>query len=195
MKLFWRRIVYMSFILAFFIIAPLLLFYTAGYRINLKKMEVEKTGIMVLETDPEGAEIYIDNKKFEEYTPIQINNIFPNTYFIQLQKEGFHSWQKNLDIENNSTTFAKGIILFKKSLPILKMSGDISDIYLLPQKDKIIYLQQTKGVKKIKLWDIKTESDLDIYQLVDEEVSFDDLIKSTEENKIVIPVTGAQKEF
>lgn len=191
MKLWKRRLVYLIFIFVFFLIVPCLIFYTAGYKFNFKKLKIEKTGILVLETKPKGADIFIDSKLIKTKTPAQLNNFFPNVYHIRLEKEGYHPWQKNLEIKSNLTTFAKGIILFKRSLPILKNSGPVKDIYLMPKKDQLLYLTENDNLSEIRLWDLKNDQSQLIYQFSNNEiVDFNDLLISSGQNKILIPIKG-----
>ncbi|MBU1164090.1 PEGA domain-containing protein [Patescibacteria group bacterium] len=189
MKLWRRRAVYISFFVIFFIGAPILIFYTAGYKFNFKNFKVEKTGILVLETKPKDAKIYINDNLVEYTTPAQINNFLPNFYHIKLQKEGYHSWQKTLKLESNLTTFAKGIILFKQSLPILKTSGDIVDIKYLSGKDSVLYLLKDQERYELRLLNLNSENDQLVYKfLAGENINFKNIKTSSNQNKILVNI-------
>ena len=62
MNLICRRIVYLIFVSAFFIVTPLILMYTQGYRYNFAKSRVQKTGILIISSLPKKAEIYLNGK-------------------------------------------------------------------------------------------------------------------------------------
>ena len=53
-----RRILYSFFILLFFILAPILISYSLGYRYNLTKGIIEKTGVIFIKSFPKNASIY-----------------------------------------------------------------------------------------------------------------------------------------
>ncbi|MFA6536821.1 MAG: PEGA domain-containing protein [Patescibacteria group bacterium] len=108
-----RRLITLIFISIFFIVTPILLLYTAGYRYNLKKLSLQKTGAMVIKTEPSGALIFFNGQSTKDYTPTRINNVLPDEYLVSAEKEGYYSWQKKMLFESQKTTFAEDIFLFK----------------------------------------------------------------------------------
>lgn len=116
-----RRIIYLIFLLVFFISAPLLLFYTSGYRFNAKERTIEATGILILAFTPKDATILLNGapptvtRQINETT--HISDLRPGSYRIDVAKDGYTSWTKQLDILPGQTTFARHIILWKKSTP------------------------------------------------------------------------------
>lgn len=118
MTLTIRRLIYLIFIISFLLIAPILIFYSAGYRYNLKKNKIEPTGILILDSKPSGASIYLNLELQPVVTPTSIKQLRPGNYLVQIKKDNYHSWEKILNVKPNLTTFAQHIILFKKELPI-----------------------------------------------------------------------------
>lgn len=130
MDLKTRRIIAFIFIAAFLITAPILILYASGYRYNLKKNQLKKTGALFIKTEPKSATIYIDNKMQTEKTPAQITHIFPNSHDIAVKKSGYYTWEKNLEIRPQTTTFAENIVLFKNTEPIpVKTEKKAFDLY------------------------------------------------------------------
>ena len=62
MTLKTRRILYILFISAFFLVTPLVIIFATGYSFSFSERQIFKTGILSLRTEPEGAKIYIDEK-------------------------------------------------------------------------------------------------------------------------------------
>ncbi|HCC22800.1 TPA: hypothetical protein DF272_01320 [Candidatus Falkowbacteria bacterium] len=116
MNIHARRFLAYSFILAFVIIAPILIFYTAGYRYNPKKQQLATTGTLVVETAPRAARLTL-NQEVEYQTPIRLTDLTPQKYTIEISKDGYYPWKKNLTINSQETTFAEDIVLFKKTDP------------------------------------------------------------------------------
>ncbi len=62
-----RKILFFIFLAIFIVATPLIALYATGYKINLKdplsRQLVQKTGMFILETKPEGASIYINDKE------------------------------------------------------------------------------------------------------------------------------------
>lgn len=139
MKKNHRRIISLTFILIFIIGSPLLILYTAGYRYNLKKGTIQKTGALVLETTPNRANIFLNNKDINEKTPARLNHILPEEYKVKIEKEEYYPWQKNLTIRSQETTFAEDIVLFKKSQPELIIDNQINWIKFSPNRNWAVY--------------------------------------------------------
>jgi hypothetical protein len=149
-----RRIIAISFIVAFLIIAPILILYTSGYRYSFKKQQISKTGSLVIETDPRNATVTLNNEEPSHQTPLRLTDLFPNEYLIKVEKEGYYPWQKTLPIYSQQTTFAEDIILFKKSQPAKILSDQLDQPQLSPDKKSLIYLinnGRTIQIKWLKL--------------------------------------------
>ena len=61
----FRKFLYLFFILLFFIITPITWSIAAGYRFNFSKMSLQKTGMLIINSEPEDAVIYINDKKIQ----------------------------------------------------------------------------------------------------------------------------------
>lgn len=119
MPLAIRRLVFYLLVVIFLIAAPLLIGYTAGYRYHFKQKSIVKTGVLIIETTPEGAKVILDGRLRKERTPARLANLLPGTYEITLTSEKFHPWSKALEIKSAQTTFATEIVLLKQALPTL----------------------------------------------------------------------------
>lgn len=119
-----RRTIFLwTCILAFFIIAPTIVFYTAGYRWNPKKGAVERNGTFIIDTQPSGAQIFLNGDFMSEKSPYTFKNLAPGTYHVSLQLAGYHAWEKTLEIKPERVTFANNIHLWMSSEPELVSSG------------------------------------------------------------------------
>lgn len=155
-----RKFLFFLFILTFAVISPLTLFYAAGYRINWTwpprpDQTFQKTGMLVMETKPAGADIYIDGKIQKNFfnslldteeeksvkTPAKIKYIAPGQYRVRLEKEGYWPWEKKLRVLPGQQTKIENITLFEKSLPLKISQGNIQEIYASPNKRYILLPQ------------------------------------------------------
>ncbi|RJR31062.1 PEGA domain-containing protein [Candidatus Parcubacteria bacterium] len=186
MKLFWRRSIYIAFFGIFFILAPFLVISSSGFRLNLKKMRLEKIGILVFETKPKEANIYIDGKKIADKTPAQFNNFFPGNYNVIIEKPGYYPWNKTLTVKSQETTFAKGIILFKKSLPVLKIESLTDNLKYIGNKQSIIYVNKNNELEIYNLSSKQTKTVLELQK--DESADLKNSIISPEGNKLALEI-------
>jgi hypothetical protein len=157
MNLIYRRILYTTFILAFLVLAPLLLMYANGYRYDFKEGQITKTGVLILESKPQKVNIYINEKLKYTKTPINGESLTPGLYNIKVAKNGYHPWEKELKIESNLTTFAQDVILFKKTEAVKIIDGDFDDFTLSSDDEKIITLWQDETTAEIWEYELKKQ--------------------------------------
>ncbi len=168
MNLKQRRIIMIGFILAFFILAPILIFYASGYRFDLKRKKVLRTGTLMVEAkDIKDAQLYINGQLHEEPfdKKIFIYNLLPGEYNIKLDKEGYHAWSKKIIINSGLTTFAKDIILFQDNIPLQIIDGQISDFKISPDWQKIVYIIQKQPFSELYVYDLNTKNNTLLYRV------------------------------
>jgi hypothetical protein len=178
-----------GFILAFFILAPTLIFYASGYRYDLKRHKILKTGTLMLESkNLKKADLYLNNKlyekKFEE--KIFIYNLIPGEYEIKLEKENYFSWQKKVAINSGLTTFVQDIILFQNNVPLQIIDGEIIDFKLSPDGQKIIYSLIADPFLELYLYDLNTLEKKLLYRIPNNEKIYLDFAASSK--KILLNV-------
>ncbi|MCI0479567.1 PEGA domain-containing protein, partial [Candidatus Uhrbacteria bacterium] len=122
---FHRRILPWIFVIAFAATAPVLVFYTAGYRWNPKKEKIERNGTLIFDTRPTGASILLNGKATGHVTPRTIQNVTPGTYRIRYELEGHHAWEKTLDVQAERVTFANDVRLWRQRDPVKVITGDV----------------------------------------------------------------------
>ena len=74
-----RRIMRTIFLLAFLIATPLVSLYAAGYKFSLQKGGLQKTGMLILDTEPQGARIYLNGVPQQTAIKKLVNEVFRNT--------------------------------------------------------------------------------------------------------------------
>jgi len=129
-------------------------FYARGYRFNKTNLKFEPNGILVVKSDPTGAEVYI-NGDFEATTETKAISLSPGNYDISVKKEGYITWSKRLSIEKEVVT-ETNVSLFKSvpSLSPVTLNGVLSPV---PSSDytKIAYFTpalENREVEKTGLW-------------------------------------------
>lgn len=109
--------------------------YAMGYTFN-NGLKLQKTGILVIESTPNNAKIYLNGDlqqdfikkiyKKDDYktTPQKIKNLTPGEYNIRLELDGYWPWEKKLAIWPGQSTFAEDVKLFKRDAPVLLLKGE-----------------------------------------------------------------------
>lgn len=101
------------FLFAIFIISlPFLYLYATGYRFDpADPNAIVKTGGIYVAAERTGAEIYIDDELVRETrvfrTAFYAQNLQPKTHKVHVQKEGHHTWVKELPVTSHRVTEAQ----------------------------------------------------------------------------------------
>lgn len=140
-----RQILPWLFALLFLITAPLLIFYTSGYRYNVKKGLIERNGTLIVDSTPAGADIFIDDQNIQERTPITLQNIVPGWHTVRVQRSRYSSWQETVLIRPERVTFANSIWLWRQAEPEQVWTGDVRALRADPLGDHAILLSATNA--------------------------------------------------
>ncbi|MEA3272049.1 MAG: hypothetical protein U9P90_00095 [Patescibacteria group bacterium] len=166
-------------IIIFLMVAPIVVLYTSGYRYNFVKNKVEKTGILVLDSMPDNALIFINEEKRKNKTETRIKNLLPDTYLVKIEREGYYVWEKFLEVKSKLTTFAENVLLFKKSVPMQMVSGKISSMALSNDKKTLAYATNNT----LSVVDLKNGAQTEIHKNTSPIV---DIRWSSDDKKILI---------
>ncbi len=175
-----RRIYLIFFIVIFVVLAPLVVLYTEGYRYDFEKKRVFKTGVLVLESEPKGAEVYLNGKKQKKKTPAVISNLIPKEYQIEVKKEGYLTWEKKLTIEPEKSTLAQKIRLFKTPLNKELIQKKVVFFKFSPKEDYLF----AQSNERVKIYDLKNGKTINLDQTTFGEIN--DIEWNKSEKKIII---------
>lgn len=100
------------------ITAPLVVLFTAGYRYQFDTGRIVQTGVLNVQSYPKGANVWIDDVQQEEHTPAVIDDVAPGEHVVRIQKDGYSSWKKTIEIQSRQSTFISQIVLFLPDQPI-----------------------------------------------------------------------------
>ncbi|MDP3771007.1 MAG: hypothetical protein Q8R16_01770, partial [bacterium] len=88
MPLWIRRIIYLSFIALFLLVAPILALYSMGYRYHWGKHRIERTGLLVVDGEPRDAIVRIDGAVRAHGLPARIGGLGENEYTVRIERDG-----------------------------------------------------------------------------------------------------------
>ena len=113
-----RTILFYLLVCIFIIVTPIVLFYSEGYRFDFETKKIIETGGFYIKTNPEEVVISI-NDKVKRITSnfsrnFLVQDLIPKTYNIKISKEGYLSWEKNLEITEKKVSEVD-VTLFKDS--------------------------------------------------------------------------------
>lgn len=106
-----------TWIVLFFVMAPLIIFYTAGYRYNWENHVVDQTGVLSIDTQPRDAQVSLNGIVIDKRLPIRLANRAPGTYRVTIERPGYKRWEKEVTVDSKQTTYIRNITLFRETLP------------------------------------------------------------------------------
>lgn len=83
---------------------------------DFENKKIVQTGAFYFKVSPGRADVYL-NGKIEKSTSVitdsaYIENLLPKNYQIEIKKDGYRSWKKNLGVKEREVTKAEDITLF-----------------------------------------------------------------------------------
>lgn len=149
-----KKIAFIVLVLAFLIVAPLLILNTQGYRLDLKKMKIVETGGLSIKTSVPEVSIFINdqykNKTSNFSRDLLIQNLTPGEYKVRVEKTDYQVWEKTLNVEEKKVTKAENIYLFPKNIPFQIYKENIKDFFVSPDNKKIIFLTKNNEIVSLE---------------------------------------------
>lgn len=141
-----RLTIMLSLIGAFLVITPPLLFYAQGFTFDFASKKFIHGGALSIETSPAGTHLFLNDIKISSPEPFRLSHLLPGNYHVKIEKEGYYTWERDITILSNQTTYLHDIDLFRIQKPIA-LNQSLNDILTLNgwQKDDSIFLERKKG--------------------------------------------------
>lgn len=133
----YRGLILISTIIIVGLFGYFLSLYARGYRFNTKEYRYTPTGLLVIKSNPDGAEVNIDGE-LKAATNANLS-LAPDTYDIEIKKEGYHTWSKRIEMFKEEVTEIDAYLF--KTAPSLTSITFTSSIAPAPSQDftKIAY--------------------------------------------------------
>jgi len=114
-----RRIYLSIFGLCFLISIPVLIFYATGYRIT-SALDLIRTGGLHISIPISESTVFLEDKKVKQSgvfsKNVFVQNLRPDVYVIRVEKEGYQTWVKDLQVFPQTVTEGYPFLLKKKAV-------------------------------------------------------------------------------
>lgn len=150
--------------IAFFVICPSIILYTAGYRYDFETNQIKQTGVLSVDVEPQDVHVMLNNIPIEKEIPIRLSNRAPGTYALKIERPGYKTWERDIVIESNNTTYIKGVTLIKDALPIriLDWTEDIVSVH--GYNDTLLILKKINEFYELHVLNTVNNEDTLIYR-------------------------------
>ena len=120
------------------IAATVAIFWARGFKPNIKTGKIDRTGLLVANSTPTGAQVYLDDR-LTSATNTSIAYLDPKTYHVRIEKEGYTKWEKDVNVVADLATEIKAL-LFPQAPEIKPLTTTgAANPTLSPDGTKIIY--------------------------------------------------------
>jgi WD40 repeat protein len=188
-----RNILFITLFILFLIIAPITVFYSLGWRFDWTTKKIVQTGVFYFKVWPKNAQIYI-NGEFKKKTDIffssvNIDNLLPGQYQIEIKKDGYYDWRKTLEIKKKEVTEGRNIVLIPKNPNFNLLAEQVKDFFFFPDGKKVILKEEENEGWSLKLFDLNKNIKshlIDETNISKEEVEIIDLKFSPDSKDILL---------
>lgn len=99
-------------VVSFSAIGFLLVSRAMGYRYNFQIGRWQKTGMIIMTTDPRGSKLKLDGQSYVINQDTRIPNVLPGKYRLQISKTGYQPWNESVTINPGFVAHIEPITLF-----------------------------------------------------------------------------------
>ena len=154
-----RTLLFVFLLLLFAIVSPAIVFYARGWRFDFRTNHFTQTGALYFKVFPRNVTAYINNNLIKKtdflFGTILIDNLLPNQYQAKIEKDGYFSWEKKLEVKEEQVTDAKNIVLFPQNPLFGDVVKGIDEFYFSPDGSKIIIKKTVNKGWYLALYDLQ----------------------------------------
>jgi len=146
-----RSLIFLSLILGIGVVAFFLIKLASGYRLDLTTKSMKPTGLLVANSFPTQASIFINGKLNKNKTTASIS-LTPGEYEIEIKKDGLTSWYKKILIEKELVVKTDAYLF--PTYPDLRAltSTGASKPVMAPDGKKVVFAVDNQEDSKNGLW-------------------------------------------
>lgn len=190
-----RTALWILLVLLFFVFTPSVILYSQGYRIDWKSKRVVQTGALYFKIIPTRTDILVDGKTSKTtdffFGSALVGNLFPGSHLVQISKEGYQPWAKQLEIREQQVTDAKNIILFPQA-PEFSIGADhVKQVWETPKENTLLLQKNTATSWKLVLLNTETLREETIFTSETKETLWN-VQWSSDQTQIILQVVRAE---
>src|SRR3989344_6775285 len=196
-----KFILFSVLVILFFLIAPLAIFYSQGYRFDFEKRRVFHTGGFDFKAYPRRAEVYLSGKFIKKTDFLSgaafIENLLPEKYKVEIKKEEYFPWEKNLEVKEGLVTESKNIFLILKNPQFNLLSKNVEDFFSLPEFENLILKKNDNEGWVLYLLDFQSNTEIPLLREkeIGKKAEISDLKFSEDGKKILLKISGKKPAY
>jgi len=137
-----RTILFIVLLLAFVTVGPLAVLYSVGWRFDWEQKRFVQWGALYIKAWPKSVNIVLDGKSGKRtdffFGAAFIEDLHSKDYAVELHKEGYHAWKKELKVNERQVTELKYTILFPRDPGFSSLSKNLEAFFVAPSEKKLV---------------------------------------------------------
>jgi hypothetical protein len=152
-----RVISYSTMTLSVLVIVSVVTFLLLGYRLDTDNGRIEQSALLQFETIPSGATVTIDGKQLGQKTSTK-SSVLAGVHTFIVQKDGYETWQKTIDVKAGTLTWLDYVRLVPKSRSVHSVASYQTLYGSLGTVDgKTMLVQQLPAVPSFQVVDLRSD--------------------------------------
>lgn len=146
-----RRIFFWTLVALFLVVAPAIIMNARGYRFDFHRGVFVHSGSIMLKTNPQDFNAYVNGELETSKKINRINNSYtltgfvPGAYEIAIGADGFQTWTKKTDVHSGLASEFWNILLVRKDYARAALETRGLDNFFVSPKNKNIALVKNTG--------------------------------------------------
>lgn len=91
--------------------AFIIVVYASGYKIDIQNRKINKTALINVDVDPSDSQVYLSDKLIGTGSQT-IRSLSAQKYLLQVKKESYTTFSKDLDPQEEQAVIVSGVVLF-----------------------------------------------------------------------------------
>ena len=133
----WVILGYVAAVLMFFVVAAYVVLFATGYKFDWTTKTLKKTGFLLIETYPKGANLKVAGRKAGT-TPVTVKRLLPGDYLVEIEREGYRPWKATLGVTSGLVTEKRNTLLTLKNLSSeVALDKTVGSFALAPDRSRV----------------------------------------------------------
>lgn len=193
-----RTILFFLLGVIFILAVPTLIFYSQGYRLDWEERKFSQVGAFYFNAVPTRVEVFVNGQSIGKTAFVLgttlTKNFAPGTYHVRIQKEGYHSWEKRLEIISRQVTENKHIALIPIDPTFIVLQDNVLDFWAAPNKSEVLLQKSnSQNTWALVLWDTQNNAEYFLYESPHLQDEIQDVQWSSDSNSFLFHVVSQEQ--
>ncbi len=148
-----------------------------GYTYNFAEKEIKKTGMILAQSTPSEAKVYLDGRLVETTNAV-LDSVTPGMHKIEIKKEGFTTWEKEIEVFEGLITEVDALLVLRSPRLNPMTTSGIEVAEISPTGERIAYTSRRSDPPGIWVLELTSPSLLNIIQENPRLVAADNLTRT-----------------